>query len=235
MVCDLLHQDEWLTCLLGFPALHLVGAAKYLGAQDLPRERAFVDAKVAVTRIDELRHLQDLDFRVVDTNVQLNRKAKVLQFDTKMCRFAVPEDESRVRDIAASSFTVSRFHLDTKIPNETADRIKSEWAGNFFSGSRGAWMVVAEDKNGPVGFLQLLRRGDGAIQIDLIAVAEKARGRGLGRAMIGFAIQRCLGRPVEVRVGTQIANIRSLNFYSSLGFVFASATYVLHFHTRASI
>ena len=235
MVRDLLRHDEWLSDLLGCPAFHLTGSGKSIGVRDLPRKRAFVDAKVAVTKIDELRYLQNLGFRIVDTNVQLSRKAEPLPSVTEMCRFAVPEDESSVSDIAASSFAISRFHLDTKIPKETADRIKASWAGNFFCGSRGDWMVVAENENGLAGFLQLLQHDDGAIQIDLIAVAEIMRGRGLGRAMIGFAIQRCLGRPVEVRVGTQIANIRSLNFYSSLGFVFASATYVLHFHTRASI
>ena len=234
MACDLLCHDEWLTGLLGCPAFHLTGSAKSLGAQDLPVERAFVDAKMAVTRIDELRHLQDLGFRIVDTNVQLSRKAEPLQSATEMCRFAVPEDESRVCDIAASSFSVSRFHLDTKIPKEIADRIKAGWAGNFFRGCRGDWMVVAEDENGLAGFLQLLQHGDEAIQIDLIAVAEDARGRGLGRAMIGFGSQRCLGRPAEVRVGTQIANIRSLKLYSFLGFVFTSATYVLHLHTGVS-
>jgi len=235
MGCDFLHPDALLSGLLGCPALHLTGAPKSLKAQDLPTERAFVDAKVAVTRIDELRHLQDLGFRVVDTNVQLCRVAGPLQSDIGMCRFAVPEDERLVRDIAASSFSVSRFHLDTKIPKETADQIKAVWAGNFFRGSRGDWMVVAEDENGLAGFLQLLRHGDAAILIDLIAVAEKARGRRLGRAMIGFASQLCLGRPAEVWVGTQIANIRSLNLYSSLGFFYTSATYVLHLHTGVSI
>jgi len=235
MVCDLLRHDEWLSDLLGCPALHLTGAPKSLKAQDLPRERAFVDAKVPVTRIDELRHLQDLGFLVVDTNVQLRRKAEPLQSATEMCRFAVIGDEQRVRDIAASSFSVSRFHLDTKIPKEIADRIKAGWAGNFFHGSRGDWMVVAEDENGPAGFLQLLRAGDEAIQIDLIAVKEKTRGRGLGRAMINFGSQRCLGRQTMVWVGTQIANIPSLNFYSSLGFIFVSATYVLHLHAGDEI
>jgi ribosomal protein S18 acetylase RimI-like enzyme len=234
MACDLLHHDEWLTGMLDCPAFHLTGSVKSLGAQDLPRERAFVDAKVAVTRIDELRYLQELGFRVVDTNVQLCRKPEPLQSDMEMCRFAVPGDERWVRDIAASSFAVSRFHLDTKIPKKTADQIKANWAGNFFNGSRGDWMVVAKDQNGLAGFLQILRHGDEAIQIDLIAVAEKARGRGLGQAMIGFASQFCLERPAGMWVGTQIANIHSLNFYSALGFSFVSATYVLHLHTKGS-
>ncbi|MFH1447123.1 MAG: GNAT family N-acetyltransferase, partial [Chloroflexota bacterium] len=182
MFCDLLRHDEFLSVLLGCPALHLTGVPNSLRAQDLPKGRTFVDAKVAVTRIDELRHLQDLGFRIVDPNVQLSRKAESLQYGPEMCRFAVPEDERRVHDIAASSFSVSRFHLDTKIPKETADRVKAEWAGNFFHGSRGDWMVVAEDndENRLAGFLQLLRHGDEAIQIDLISVAENARGRGLG-------------------------------------------------------
>lgn len=234
-MCDHLRYDDWLSGLLAYPALHLTGAVKSLGSLDLPKERTLVYTKVAVTQIEELRHLQDLGFRIVDTNVQLKREAGPFQYGAEMCRFAVPDDERWVRDIAASSFSVSRFHLDTRISKETADQIKAEWAGNFFCGSRGDWMVVAEDENGLAGFLQILRHSDEAIQIDLIAVKEKARGHGLGRAMIGFGSQRCLGRPAGMRVGTQIANISSLNLYVSLGFVPTSATYVLHLHTGVSI
>ncbi len=234
MVNDRLVYDEWLSGLLGCPALHLTGSAGSLGVRDLPKELAFVDAKVGVARTDELRHLQKLGFQVVDTNVQLSRKANPLKLSSETCRFAVPEDEGWVRDTAANSFSVSRFHLDTKIPKKTADRIKEDWAGNFFCGSRGDWMVVAEEKDGPAGFLQLLRHGDTGIRIDLVAVAEKARGRGLAQAMIGFGSQRCLGKPAEVLVGTQIANIHSLNLYSVLGFVLTSAAYVLHLHTGVS-
>ncbi len=228
---DLLSRDEWLSGLLGFPAFHLRGAARSLGIGDLPKGRSFIDAKIPLHKIEEIRHLQKLGFYFVDVNMQMRRDAKPLSIATGICRFASSADEDQVRHIAAHSFSVSRFHLDANIPNETANRIKAEWAGNFFRGGRGDWMVVAEEEGAPAGFLQILKWDDKEFLIDLIAVSEESRVRGLGRAMIAFAGRYCFGKSAAMRVGTQAANINSLNFYSALGFSFISASYVLHLHT----
>jgi ribosomal protein S18 acetylase RimI-like enzyme len=90
-------------------------------------------------------------------------------------------------------------------------------------------MIVAEDSDGVCGFLQLLRARDGSTIIDLIAVDERGRGRGLARAMIALvANDRGTG---ALRVGTQLANRPSLSLYEALGFRMTSAAYVLHLHT----
>lgn len=231
MTKSLSCPDSWLTGCLGCPAYHLT-VSPTLQHEDLPAGPAFVDAKVGVDSIIELQRLEAMGFRLVDTNVELTRDAAPLDLPTGRCRFATPDDEIAVRAIAARTISQSRFHLDPNISNATACHLKSAWAGNFFSGQRGEWMVVAEDKGEVGGFLQLLRRADNCIVIDLMAVAKERQGQGLATAMISYASQACLGRPTNMIVGTQMANLSSLALYNRLGFAISGATYVLHLHVR---
>ena len=68
-----------------------------------------------------------------------------------------------------------------------ANKIKEEWVGNFFLGKRGKWMIVVEENSKVVGFLQLLEKNKKTIVIDLIAIEEKKRGKGLAKEMIAYA------------------------------------------------
>jgi GNAT superfamily N-acetyltransferase len=223
-------HDVWLSGLLGKPAYHVHLGEKLLQGGDLPRG-SFLDAKVPVADVATLSALQDLGFKVIDTNVQLTRKAARIDPPVAGVRFAMPGDESALRDLAAGSFVESRFYRDPRIGDDVASQVKREWAGNFFSGKRGEWMVVAEEDEKITGFLQLLRGNDDVVIIDLVAVAPDFRGRGLARSMIAFAAQQCLGRAADMLVGTQIANVGSLSLYDALNFRISSADYVLHLHT----
>ena len=200
---------------------------------DLPPGAAFIDVKVPVDQIARVHRFEALGFRLIDTGVQLTRAAGPLEIAGHAARFAVPGDEAPVRAIASRAITKSRFHLDPDIPVATSNRIKSDWAGNFFAGARGDWMVVAEDAGEVCGFLQLLKTTEGGVLIDLIGVAAERRNRGLGSQMMAFAARECLGHPAPLAVGTQMANVQSLALYQRLGFQIASASYVLHRHQRA--
>jgi GNAT superfamily N-acetyltransferase len=193
----------------------------------------FVDAKVPSEAVGRLHQLEAAGFAVVDTSVQLTRPAVPFDVQSGHVRFALPADEATVRTLAAQSISQSRFHLDPAIPRATANHLKAEWAGNFFAGHRGDWMVVAEDAGEVCGFLQLLRSEEGVV-IDLIGVSSNHRSRGLGSQMIAFAAHHCLDRPARLTVGTQIANVRSLAFYQRLGFTITAAFYVLHLHRPAT-
>jgi ribosomal protein S18 acetylase RimI-like enzyme len=228
-------QDVFLEQWLGYPVFRLKNPShvREVVAAAAVHPEWMIEARVAVSDVDVLARLTHEGFRVIDTNVQLTRAvAAVDGVAAANCRFAHAPDEAAVRAIAGRAFTQTRFHLDPAIPNAVADRIKQEWAGNFFSGKRGDWMVVAPDEHGPSGFLQLLRGADDTVVIDLIAVAKQGRGKGLARSMIAYAATSCLGREATLVVGTQIANVTSLRLYSSLGFRIASSAYVLHMHAR---
>ena len=71
-----------------------------------------------------------------------------------------------------------------------ADEIKAQWAANFFSGQRGDRLVVAVLNEKPsekiVGFALLATGGRVEVVIDLIAVDEAYRRRGIAAEMIAF-------------------------------------------------
>ncbi len=229
----MLTYDAWLSDRLAKPAYHLTGAAGNLSLPDLPAGDIFVDAKISVANLSELWHLQQMGFRLVDTSLQLVRPAAGCEVAVDGIRFARPDDAAAVKALARTAFQHHRFYNDPDISRDNASRIKEAWAGNFFLGQRGRWMVVADGPTGMAGFLQLLPDQEERLIIDLIAVAATRRGQGLGRAMTAFAAARCLERPAAMKVGTQIANTTALTFYSRLGFQVTSAAYVLHLHHKA--
>jgi dTDP-4-amino-4,6-dideoxy-D-galactose acyltransferase len=230
---NLWGEDAFLGGILGYPVLRLraPAAARHAIAEASARHRWMIEARVPVREIAVLGELTTQGFRIIDTNIQLTRApGKLPASGVDACRMAEPKDESAVRAIAARSFSVTRFHLDPAIPESAANRIKEEWAGNFFAGRRGQWMVVAESAGQVCGFAQLLREGDHTLIIDLIAVEAGARNRGLAGAMIAYAQRACLPGEPTLKVGTQLANIDSLALYTRLGFRINAASHVLHRH-----
>jgi ribosomal protein S18 acetylase RimI-like enzyme len=217
---------------MGYDSYHLTGQLENLEPDLNFEPKSFIDVKIPVDQIAPLTALQNLGFRLIDTNVQLLRTAGEMRLGDYKCRFASDSDFDSVCEIASSSFTKSRFHLDPLISKETADLVKREWAGNFFKGLRGKWMVLAEVEDKVVGFLQLLKKSDSTIVIDLIAIKATMQGKGIAGSMISFANSKCLEAPGDIIVGTQISNIQSLAFYVKHGFRIISADYVLHLHTN---
>jgi len=229
----MLDKDQWLSSILGKSVFQI--DSKFISQlvySRLPQGPALVMVKVPVSNIDDCKHLQDLNFFLVDTNVQLQKLRGKSSFLTNKLniRFSNPSDQEGVLKIAANSFTYDRFHNDPDITQESAEKIKVEWAKNYFKNARGNWMVVAEDKGNISGFLQLLHGVDGALIIDLIAVDQNYRHTGVSQRMISFAIQNCETKTKVVRVGTQIANLPSIALYLKMGFCVTSAQYVFHYH-----
>jgi GNAT superfamily N-acetyltransferase len=223
-----LKPDPWLGERLSKPAWRLTDTGRELETVPLPRETpCFADVRVPVNEIEIANRLQCAGFRLIDTSIQLERSVWPVG-QSRTSRFAVPEDRAAVQRIAERSFTFSRFHLDPAIPKSAADRIKRDWAGNFFSGDRGDAMVVSVVNDEVGGFLQLLHRDD-VLTIDLIAVDARFRGKGLARDMIRFAEAEIPGVQ-RLKVGTQAANARSLHTYVADKFQFMNATYIFHFH-----
>lgn len=223
--------DCWLTKLLGKNVYYFHSDKIYISLSDLPRENYFIWTKAPVNNISLIKHLHNLGFCIIDTNIKLFLEKKLDIYNTGYnVRFAKIKDEYFVREIASNAFMFNRFQLDPQISNEIANKIKEEWAGNFFSGNRGRWMIVAEYEGKVVGFNQILSKNNDTIVIDLIAVHPSFRGKGLAKAMISFASKKCINIPVKIEVGTQISNVESLNLYTKLGFNIRSSNYVLHMH-----
>ena len=184
--------DDWLSKIICKPVYHLKQFSTNFEIKDLPKNEIFVWSKIPVDDIEKLICLQKLGFYLVDTNIELSLSKKMVFKKCSNVRFAQANDEIAVRSIAKNAFKYDRFQRDPNISGKTATNIKEEWAGNFFSGKRGKWMVVAEENSVTVGFLQIIQVNNDKIIIDLIAVDEKSRGKGLAKEMIYFMYLNCL-------------------------------------------
>jgi ribosomal protein S18 acetylase RimI-like enzyme len=233
--------DIWLSELIGRPAMRLAlsGNLSNQWAKRLTSADVQISAFVPTTEVSASMYLQDLGFYTVDTALMLERPRIEWHTVDPRVRFARPEDRAGVKKVAGNAFVYSRFHLDPAFPKYLADRIKRVWAENYFEGTRGDGMVVAERAGSVVGFAQLLwsETTPGVIVIDLIAVAKQASRQGLARAMISYAAANGTGdsqRPIGIRVGTQAANVPSVRLYETLGFRVTQSRFVLHHHGRGS-
>lgn len=223
-------SDKWLSRIIGKPVYCLEYFLDNIEHKDLPEGQMFIWSKIPVEDNKRLTRLQKLGFYLVDTNIQFYLAKKInFQYSLNV-RFAQPDDELEIRALAKNSFEYNRFNKDPNISKEIASKIKEDWAGNFFLGKRGKWMVVVEHDSKIVGFLQLIHKNNDIIVIDLIAVDEKKRGKGLAKEMISFAYENCLKNNSVMEVGTQIANTSSIELYLKLGFHINTASYVLHMH-----
>ena len=227
--------DAWLTRKLGYTVWRVAGGlAEDARSALLAQAPLLAYAKVDTADVATLWSLSDAGFRVVITEVTF--EGAVTEGPAAHARFAEPRDRDAVQSIAGSAFRHSRFHMDPLVSPDIAHAIKSEWAGNFFDGTRGDGMVVAQRDDQVVGFTQLLWDKDDCLVIDLIGVGLAHQGRGIGRSMIEYAWQRGTDghrRPARMRVGTQTVNRSSIRLYESLGFRFVSSKYVMHFHGDA--
>ncbi|HWP95229.1 MAG TPA: GNAT family N-acetyltransferase [Syntrophomonadaceae bacterium] len=233
--------DPWLASMINKPVYNLSNTLTldegYLCKEKtaiysfLHKESCFCYIKVPIHLLGAIKHLTDIGFNLVDTSVILKMSVSgyALPGNYQGLRFAVPEDEISVCQIAGRAFTFSRFHTDKDFTTDMANQIKTEWARNFFRGKRGEYMVVAYSGELAAGFLQLLYDGQGVLTIDLIAVDSSYRQMGIAQKMIEYALANC-SKVGEIRVGTQLVNLASVSLYEKMGFRLMEAYHVMHYH-----
>ena len=236
--------DVWLGETLGKPAFRWTGAEEDSmperisnAMHELANGRgAFFFARVPAAHVPVASRLTSAGFRIVDTNVTLAWTATSLPEASHVTVRDAREDQfGAVQDIASTTFRWSRFHLDPLIPKDVANRVKRLWIESYCRRRRGSALYAAEVDGRTAGFLAVIEsRHDsrGTAIIDLVGVARGAEGRGVGTALTMHFVREWKDRADELRVGTQVANTRSLRLYERLGFRVAESAYVLHAHYR---
>lgn len=228
--------DEWLSAIIG----HQVWKLNYRKSKSFffkPKnsKKILIYSKIPTNDHKLFSLLLGKGFELVDTLVNLtvqHNKIGSLKTNNDI-RLARPDDKDQVYQLAYDSFKFSRFHNDPKISDKISNKIKGCWASNFFEGNRGDEMIIAENRNNIVGFLLLIYKKD-TIIIDLIAVSNRFSREGIAQNMISFLLnnkKKSILHEFQIKVGTQLTNIPSLNFYEKLGFKIHSSNYVLHNHS----
>lgn len=165
---------------------------------------------------------------------KLLRKASLSDKSNLIFEEGKTAHEAELRKITASAYRHSHYFNDPKIPLEKAEAIYQEWVGNSLEGFAD-YVIIVRSKEKIVGYitLRIKNLNEKAFGIiDLIAVEENYRGRGVGKMLVTEGIKKICNRIDSLYVGTQISNMPALRLYEGLGFkaIFSEAT--LHIWLR---
>lgn len=129
--------------------------------------------------------------------------------------------------IASDSHGDTRFFRDTRFPGEMAQELYRKWIRRDVDAGR---VLMATEDDDCLGYVSLsMCEGEEQGSIGLIAVSEKARGRGVGGAMLDAALALAKERRLNrITVVTQAANISAQRLYQSSGFRSSSCEYWFH-------
>jgi len=238
IISEVFFKDPFLSLQLGKDVYCLKNPLVDISKNDFPASPSLVYIKISTSSAEEIQRVENLGFNLVDTNILLCMKNKAGLVKSSIphhysIRLSRSSDRDQLGNIAQHNFRFSRFHLDPKVSNIKAERVKKVWVENFFGGNRGDYMIVSCFKDQPVGFTQILIKNDSELIIDLICVDSQHHGVGIASAMISFLINEIapsLPGSTKILVGTQISNLPSLSLYQKLGFKIISSDYVFHYH-----
>lgn len=233
-------KDNWLSEFIGKDTFKINVDDTLINQKDnffkgqlekLQGSRIFIYSKVPTDRLSHVHYLEKSGFKLIDTNIKLNRFSDVHQnvkfSDNCSIRLTEPGDKEKVAKLAENNFRFSRFHLDPEIDNNIANLVKCNWVENYYNGKRDDKMVVACVSKKVAGFLLLIKK-DKILTIDLIAVDARHQRRKIASDMINYTILNFDFS--ELQVGTQVGNIPSIRLYEKLGFRMIGSEYVFHFH-----
>lgn len=245
-------KDSWLASIFAYPVFKVdilsqspednnpAESLAHLSRHIAEQPQALYYAKISTGEVDYVQKLSAIGFYVVDVNVTFGMNAKSSSSPSKPAEplpcyisEASVDNYQEILDIAASSFILSRFHLDPLIPEAVANRIKHDWILSYTKKSRGDKLFAALQDGKPVGFLAAIAgesEGASVRTIDLIGVKKSHQGQGIGRALTDFFIDYYKDKCDHLTVGTQVANIPSMRLYQKMGFSIINSQYVLHLH-----
>lgn len=195
-----------------------------------------LNCRVDIEDISSLHALEENGFRIMDTMV-------TFAFDCRKPKISYLRSIYRVRnfkksdlpyliDIAESSFSKDRFHLENSIPKEKANSLYGEWIRN--SSHKDHILVSVNSADTPVGFFthrlfgRLFEFTNYKIMGDngLMAVAPSAKGAivGLMKVVLENARPHCN----YVEFYTQLSNVEVLHLFGKFNLNFIVAQYTFH-------
>ena len=162
------------------------------------------------------RIAEDAGYRLTDVRVALRRAPAAVETDGRVRAFAAA-DLPALRAIARTSHGATRFYADPRFPRARCDDLYDVWITRSAEGWADA-VFVADHEGRPAGYLTVHEAG-GSASIGLVAVAEDARGAGLGASLVDAAVGWAAGRGVpELTVVTQGRSAAALRVYERAGF-----------------
>jgi dTDP-4-amino-4,6-dideoxy-D-galactose acyltransferase len=138
-------------------------------------------------------------------------------------------------ELALAAGVHSRFRVDRRIPAGRFTGLFQTWIQRSTRHELADAVLVAAPSDRPEEILAMVTLSEtgGTGHIDLVAVAEAARGRGLGLQMLQAAESWMLGRGAKMaQVVSQRANRPACGLYQRAGYHVLDVKHVYHFWTQ---
>ncbi len=221
----------------GYPIQHATkrGLLKRVSNEALRRGVTHLSARVDSGDMSSLHVLEQSGFITVDSILTFSIDLKGIEPTepptTFNIRLAEPADADKAAALAHDAYSNDRFHSDPVIVKGKADQLHATWIRNSCNGTAADAVLIAEEGEKLLGYVTCKVQRDAAPvgpkvgTIVLVASAEEARGRGVGRAMTLASLEwfRQQGCDV-VEVGTQLRNITASRLYQNCGFRLVSSS-----------
>ena len=195
-----------------------------------------ISCRIDASDFSSLHALERAGFVTVDTILHFaldfaRREVSKPIHDFTM-RLAQPADAERVSSLAKTSFVYDRFHSDPFVSKKRADDLHESWLRNSCAEDSRDNVLLAESKNELLGFVSCTVQEDTARwlgrsvgTIILVACAEQARRRGVGRTLMLAASQWLRQQGCDiVESGTQVRNVPSARMFRQCGFDYVGAS-----------
>jgi dTDP-4-amino-4,6-dideoxy-D-galactose acyltransferase len=175
-------------------------------------------------------------FRRIESRVEYECTIqRAHSFADDRIRPVLPSDIAAVTNIARTAHRDSRFYADPHFADHRCDDLFATWIVNSCVQELAEWVLVAAVDGHVRGYVAGVRDSDGAGRIGLIAVAENARGHGIGRSLVAAAAVNFARDGVTVlRVATQARNQSANRLYRRAGFAQMQVSHDLHWWSEGN-
>jgi len=178
------------------------------------RELEYVITRIKADDFPTIHALESQGFNLVDGFIALELKVDKSE-PVSNIREGVIEDALILQEIAALSFSQTRFYNDSQIKKYQADKIYSEWIRNSILKKVADLVLVFVEKDKVYGFVTIKKNGN----IPLIAVSKEKQGMGIGKLLIRAALNKLFEWDVKFSsIETQMTNVAALRTYISCGY-----------------
>jgi ribosomal protein S18 acetylase RimI-like enzyme len=196
-----------------------------------------ITARVDAADLTSIEALRKNHFDLIDGIQTFSlRSPLAATFQTEQRSFELrlfrDSDLPQVRELARTAYIHDRFHADTALDTETADRVNEVWVVNSCLGHIADAVIIASAGDRVLGYVTCridkeasCVLGIGCGEIGMVATAAIARNSGVASAATMAALEWFSLQGVSfVEVGTQLRNIAAARLYERCGFRMAAAS-----------
>lgn len=144
-------------------------------------------------------------------------------------RDAALDDVSELEEIAACSFSATRFYSDPHFSDKQSSSLYETWIKKSVKGYSDKVLIASVDEH-IAGFITCdLDESDNTGKIGLVAVAPEFRGQKVGERLVNHACDWFIrNRASRIQVVTQGRNIAAQRLYQKCGFLIRVSQFWFH-------